>query len=195
MIEPDIIEQSTEDLAGYSSIPISFEVRAVLDVHVIDSGLGGFLLSEREIEIPYVKDYDAFEGEGPTRWARRWDISNWGVLSAVAKGTRVGGCVIAYDTPGVHKLEGRKDVAALWDLRVHPDFRRNGIGSRLFEAAVAWAKRRGCRTLKVETQNINVPACRLYAKHGCVLGLINRHAYQEFPNEVELVWYKDLTHL
>jgi GNAT superfamily N-acetyltransferase len=192
-IEPEIVEQSTDDLLDYSSVPISFQVRTVFDVKGIDQGLGGFLLSEREIQVPYVKDYDALEGEGPMRWADRWDISNWGVLSAFIKGSRAGGCVIAHNTPGVHKLEGRKDIAALWDLRVHPDYRRRGIGSRLFEAATAWAKKRGCSALKVETQNINVPACRLYAKLGCTLGLINRRAYREFPHEVELVWYRDLS--
>jgi hypothetical protein len=27
---------------------------------------------------PYVKDYDAIEGEGPSRWAKRFDVSTWG---------------------------------------------------------------------------------------------------------------------
>ncbi|NQT85506.1 GNAT family N-acetyltransferase [bacterium] len=192
MTQPDIIEQSVADLSDYSTIPIAFEARAILDVEVVDHGLGGFVLSEREIESPHVKDYDAFKGEGPAPWADRWDISNWGILSAFLDGSRVGGCVVAWDTPGVHKLEGRKDVAALWDLRVHPAHRRTGVGSKLFQAAVAWAKERGCRCLKVETQNINVPACRFYARQGCVLGSINRYGYDEFPDEVELVWYKEL---
>ena len=193
MTKPDIVEQSVHDLADYASVPISFQVRSLFDVRLIDHGLGGIVFSEREVETPYVKDYDAFAGEGPTRWARRWDISNWGVLSAFLQGSRVGGCVVAYDTPGVHKLGGRKDVAALWDLRVAPDRRGAGIGSRLFIAAEAWARSRNCRLLKVETQNINVPACRLYAKLGCVLGLVNRYAYDAFPDEVELVWYRELS--
>jgi len=46
--------------------------------------------------------------------------------------------------------------------------------------------------MKAETQNINVPACRFYAKHGFTLGVVNRFAYQEFPDEVELVWYRKL---
>jgi streptothricin acetyltransferase len=192
MTNLDIIEESVADLAAYGSVPIAFEARTVLDIEVVDRGMGGIALSEREIETPYVKDYDAYEEGGPARWADRWDISNWGVISAFLDGSRVGGCVVAYDTPGVHKLEGRKDVAALWDLRVHPDHRYMGIGSKLFGEAVAWATRRQCRFLKVETQNINVPACRLYMKHGCVLGVINRYAYREFPAEVELVWYKEL---
>jgi GNAT superfamily N-acetyltransferase len=192
MSELDIVEQSVEDLADYGSVPISFEVRDILDIEVVGRGLGGFLLSRREIEPPYVKDYDAFEEAGPASWAERWDISNWGILSAFLDGSRVGGCVLAYDTPGVHKLEGRKDIAALWDIRVTPERRREGIGSRLFHAAEDWAGRRGCSLLKVETQNINVPACRFYLKQGCVLGLMNRYAYREYPDEVELVWYKEL---
>jgi len=42
--------------------------------------------------------------------------------------------------------------------------------------------------LKVETQNINVPACRFYEKQGCHLSSINRNAYKAFPEEVELIW-------
>ena len=187
-----IEEQSPDALADYSRVTSNFKVRCIYHVQLIDNGLGGIVLQEREVEAPYVKDYDAVKGEGPTRWAKRWDISNWGVLSAFIDDVRVGGCVIAWDTPGVDKLEGRKDVAALWDIRVAPEHRRQGIGSRLFEAAVAWSRARRCRVFKVETQNINVPACRLYVKHGCVLGVINRFGYDELPDETELVWYREL---
>jgi GNAT superfamily N-acetyltransferase len=89
-------------------------------------------------------------------------------------------------------LEGRRDIAAVWDIRVHPDRRGCGIGSMLFEAATEWAKKRECRILKVETQNINVPACRFYAARGCVLGSLDCFAYAELPHEVQLMWYKTL---
>jgi hypothetical protein len=46
--------------------------------------------------------------------------------------------------------------------------------------------------MKIETQNINVPACRFYAKHGFILGAVNRFAYPELPDEVELIWCKEL---
>jgi len=42
------------------------------------------------------------------------------------------------------------------------------------------------QTLKVETQNINVPACRFYAKQGCVLRAVHPHAYSEFPDEAQV---------
>jgi GNAT superfamily N-acetyltransferase len=48
----------------------------------------------------------------------------------------------------------------LWDLRVAPDVRTQGIGSALLHAAEDNAKPRGAGTLLVEPQQINVPACR-----------------------------------
>ena len=89
-------------------------------------------------------------------------------------------------------LENRTDLTVLWDIRIHPDYRRQGIGQALFRAAETWARSRGCRQLKVESQNVNLPACRFYAKQGCVLGAIDRFAYADLPDEVQLLWYKDL---
>lgn len=191
-IKSEVIEESAGVLPEYGRIPISFEVRSVFDVQLLEGGLKGIRLSERPVAPPWVKDYDALKGEGPTRWANQWNISNWGVISAFGNGARLGGCVIAYDTTGVNRLEGRSDIAALWDIRVAPQHRRTGIGGLLLEAALAWAKRHNCQRLKVETQNINVPACRLYAKHGFTLSVIDRHAYAELPDEVELIWCKNL---
>ena len=50
-----------------------------------------------------------------------------------------------------------------------------------------------CRELKVETQNINVRACRFYARLGCELRVVRAGAYPQFPEEVQLLWYKTLT--
>jgi GNAT superfamily N-acetyltransferase len=92
-------------------------------------------------------------------------------------------------------LGGRRDMAVLWDIRVRPEARRSGIGARLFEHAAQWARERNCRLLKIETQNVNVPACRFYSRMGGRLGEINRYAYAGHPgvaHEVMLVWYLDL---
>jgi GNAT superfamily N-acetyltransferase len=193
-MEIEILEEAaTGTLAEYARIPIAFEVDRVLDVEVREHGLGGFVLSERKLEAPYVKDYDATFGEGPARWAKRFDLSRWGLLAARVEDRRVGGAAVAFDTPGITMLEGRRDLAALWDIRVAKDVRGRGIGSRLFEAAEAWAVARGCRQLKIETQNINVQACRFYVRQGCVLGAIQRFAYPDLPDEIQLLWYKDLS--
>ena len=67
-------------------------------------------------------------------------------------------------------LDRRADLLVLWDIRVNPDCRGQGVGSALFQQAEAWGRAHGCRQLKVETQNINVNACRFYRAMGCELG-------------------------
>jgi GNAT superfamily N-acetyltransferase len=89
-------------------------------------------------------------------------------------------------------LEGRDDIALLWDIRVAPTARRRGVGAALFRAAEAWARARGAAWLKVETQNVNAPACRFYVRQGCTLGAVHRFAYPALPDEVQLLWYKRL---
>jgi GNAT superfamily N-acetyltransferase len=179
-------------LSEHGRISIAFVVDRILDVTLADGGLGGMALTMTPVTDPYVKDYDAIEEEGPARWAERFDLSNWGLIRACRDGTRVGGAVIAYRTADLHMLGGRDDVAALWDIRVAPDQRGTGVGSALFRAAENWASARGCGWLKIETQNVNVAACRFYRQMGCALGAIDRFAYPELPSEVQLLWWKAL---
>jgi len=181
-----ITEEPLSRLAEYAEIPILFEVRSIFEIKGDEPSSAE--LVEQPVQNPWVKDYDAITGEGPTRWPKHWDISNWGLLASYIDKRWVAGCVLAYKTDGVNKLEGRDDMVVLWDIRVHPYYRRHGIGHGLFEATVRWTKRRQCRELKVETQNINVPACRFYMRQGCRLSSINRLAYDMFPDEVELIW-------
>ncbi|MEX0875515.1 MAG: GNAT family N-acetyltransferase [Actinomycetota bacterium] len=189
----EIREEPLSELPNHSRVPIAFQVGRVFDVEIRRNGLGGFVLSERELAHPYAKDNDAIHGEGPTDWPKRFDISNWGLIAAYRDARRVGGAVVAFDTPNVFMLEARRDLAALWDLRVHPDLRGEGIGSRLLRASEQWATARGCLQLKIETQNNNVVACKFYESQGYVLGAINRYAYPELPDEVQLLWYKPLS--
>lgn len=94
--------------------------------------------------------------------------------------------------PGRLQPEG---LAVLWDLRVHPDYQRRGVGKQLFETAVAGARAQGCRVLGLETQNVNMPACRFYARQGCTLGAIHRYGYRGIPSvahETMLLWYLEL---
>ena len=190
----EVREESVTTLEEYANIPIAFEVTSILDVGATGNVVGEFVLTERPLAAPYIKDYDSINGEKPTQWGRRFDLSNWGLFAAWAGGCRVGGAVVAFSTPGVTMLEGRKDLAILWDIRVSPEARGEGVGSALFRAAEAWAIAKGCRQLKVETQNINVGACRFYERQGCVLRAVNPMAYRELPDEVQLLWYKDVSH-
>jgi GNAT superfamily N-acetyltransferase len=192
----EIREVGPEWLHTYAKIPISFNVETILRIKVVEHGLGGFKFVEDKVS-PYTKDYDRLElaGEGPLAWAKEFDVRTWGFLIALDLDIPCGAATIAVNTPNVHMLEGRGDLAVLWDLRVHPNRRGKGIGKRLFKKSMVWAKGRGCRQLKIETQNINVPACRFYAEMGCELGAIHRYAYRNtfhVSKEIMLLWYIDL---
>ncbi len=186
----EILEEFVSDLPDYATVPIRFTIDCRYRVEAIQAGLGGMALVEEAVT-PFVKDYDAIAGEGPLCWEARLDLRHWGILGAFDDGRRIGGAAVAWRTNQLEELRNRND-AALWDLRVHPEYRRQGIGRRLFARAIEWAVERRCRRLTVETQNINVPACRFYAAQGCQLGSIDRLAYHDSLNEVRLTWYMDL---
>ncbi|MEW5868769.1 MAG: GNAT family N-acetyltransferase [Chloroflexota bacterium] len=190
-----ILEVGPPALAEYDRIPSAFEIRTILEVQSLESGLGGLRLVEVPVPQPYVKDYDAYEDGPPSAWVNQFDISNWGILLARAGQQPVGAAAIAFNTAGVNMLEGRSDLAVLWDIRVHPDWRRLGLSRRLLKAAADWASLRGCTMMKIETQNVNISACRFYASQGCQLGAIHRFGYITHPlvsHEAMLLWYLHL---
>jgi len=191
-----IREIKSDLLPVYASIPISFMVNSIFRIDVIKGGLGGFRLVEEKV-IPYIKDYDNIieEEKGPADWPKHFDVRNWGIFIAYDGSRPLGGATVAFNTPDVNMLESREDLAVLWDIRIHPDVRRHGVGSMLFKHSADWARKRGCKKLKIETQNINVSACRFYAKQGCKLGAIHRYGYSGCPpvaHEAMFLWYLDL---
>lgn len=180
------------DLADYAAVSIAYRGASRYRVVPLDQGAGGFRLDEVIVE-PFEKDLDA--GERPTDWPRRFDVARWRFFLARAAGTVIGGATVAYDTRDLVMLEGRIDLACLWDLRVRPEWRAQGVGAALFRAAADWARSVGCKWLKVESQNNNVAACKFYRRQGCHLGQVHVHAYDALPalaGEVMLVWYLDL---
>lgn len=78
------------------------------------------------------------------------------------------------------------------DIAVDKDYRRQGVGRRLIQSAIAWAKEKGFPGIMLETQDNNVPACKLYEACGFVLGGFDLYAYRNSPevkDEVALYWY------
>ena len=187
----EIIEEPVSALPEYGKVPIAFQVTSHFDIAPIAHGLGGMRFVERAV-VPYVKDYDANESDRPAQWPKRFDVSQWGIMSAFTGRQRAGGVAIAWKTRELDLLERRDDLVWLWDLRVHPEYRGQGIGHSLFDRAAEWARVRQCRRMIIETQNINVPACRFYARQGCELIGVNRFAYKEELGEVQLLWHFDL---
>ncbi len=179
------------DLAAYGQVPLVCDVRSRVSMEGLTAGVGRVVLKEEPIDVPYVKDYDAFEEGRPGNWGKLFDLSNWGLWAAREDGEMIGGAAVAWKTPEVGLTPGRESVAALWDLRVRASHRRRGVATALVGEAAGWARSKGCRRLMVETQNVNVAACRFYAGVGFELNAVEREAYRrqaEIAHEVMLVW-------
>lgn len=73
-------------------------------------------------------------------------------------GGQVGGCVALLPMPG-----GAYEVAK---MAVAPECRGRGVGRRLLEAAIAWAREQGARRLYLESNARLTPALRLYESIG-----------------------------
>ena len=94
---------------------------------------------------------------------------------------------------------GRARVRANWnryafleDIAVRASMRKKGVGTALFHAVCAWAKEEGLCGVTLETQDMNLNACRFYQKMGMALGCADTCLYANFPetkNELALFWY------
>ena len=92
-------------------------------------------------------------------------------------------------------LGGMKDACVLWDIRVDDKYKHQGIGQKLFDQAKKVAIADGYKKMIIESQNINVAACRFYRKQGAVIAKIDTNAYCSEPgleNEVQLIWTLEL---
>jgi ribosomal protein S18 acetylase RimI-like enzyme len=96
-------------------------------------------------------------------------------------------------------LAGRIRMLKWWnqfgyveDLVVNPEYRGLGIGRKLLERGIQWARENDFPGVMLETQDDNVPACMLYQSCGFVLSGFDRNVYKAInPNtkETALYWY------
>jgi hypothetical protein len=113
-VEFRVSEEPVERLDEHVRVHIRFRVERILSVSTLVPGLGDIWLSEAAVERPWVKDYDAIKGEGPTRWPKRFDTSNWGLIAAHDGTKRVGGAAIVFNTAG------RRLFSEVADFRLSP---------------------------------------------------------------------------
>ncbi|HIQ59101.1 MAG TPA: GNAT family N-acetyltransferase [Candidatus Merdivicinus intestinavium] len=83
------------------------------------------------------------------------------------------------------------------DICVAAAFRGRGIGTSLMKRAACWGKERGLRGIALETQDVNLLACRFYRRFGMRLGGVNTMLYRQFDKpvcgETALFWYLEFT--
>jgi ribosomal protein S18 acetylase RimI-like enzyme len=97
------------------------------------------------------------------------------------------------------KLAGRIKMMKWWnqfgyveDLVVNPEYRGEGIGRKLLEHGIQWARENNFPGVMLETQDDNVPACTLYQSCGFVLSGFDHNVYKAInptTKEIALYWY------
>lgn len=86
---------------------------------------------------------------------------------------------------------GEPGVAKLRTLYVEPRFRGRGVGRRLVEEAIGFARQSGFERMTLWTHDCLVTARRIYVASG--FELVSEHAYNAFGHDlVEQVWSLDL---
>ena len=186
----DIQATDGSAFSQYADVSIAFCVDR--RARVSNAPAGAHRFTVEPVSEPYLKDYDGIPGNSPASWLDRWPEANWRVFIARRTGIVVGRAACVSRAAGIDMLEGRDDLAVLWDIRVSPDARRQGVGAALLSSVETYAGKSGCKELKVESQDINVPACRFYESCGFTLREVNERAYPDLPGEVQFLWYKPL---
>ncbi|KAI1868203.1 hypothetical protein JX265_007026 [Neoarthrinium moseri] len=91
-----------------------------------------------------------------------------------------------------HAAKSWNNFVVLNDIALDKSIRGQGHGKRLLDAIVTWARQLGVAGVRLETQNNNVPACRLYKRYGFVFGGYDEFLYQgisEHREETAFFWY------
>ena len=176
----------------YDKVSMNVDVHSEYQVKRINSGLGGFIFEEVQVE-PYIKDLSGYECA--IEYEREFDITNWRFYMAFDGEIPVGAMTVVGKTEGLNMLYGREDACVLWDIRVADAYKHNGIGQKLFDMGVINAKNDGYQQMIIECQNNNVQACKFYQKQGAVLSKIDMYAYyfdSDAKNEIQFIWYLDI---
>jgi ribosomal protein S18 acetylase RimI-like enzyme len=98
-----------------------------------------------------------------------------------------------------NEIAGEVRIKEIWnkfanldDFVVDPKYRGQGVGRALISRCIEWAKTKGYIGITLETQDINVPACKLYESCGFELRGFDTHLYKALDpssDEIALYWY------
>ncbi len=182
-------ELTSADIPNLTQIRPTYRTNTILELERTGSGLQvGWKLVERELETPFDKGsgYDLNEimqADIAERFLRTDDVYQ---RVAEFEGRLIGFLEV--------ELQHWNNSANLWNLMIDLDYRGKGLGRRLWHRAIDFARQEGVRTLLIETQNTNVPACRFYERMGCHLCGVHEAFYTDELNEFALFWQYPIHH-
>jgi GNAT superfamily N-acetyltransferase len=156
----------------------------------LETGDAGWLVERHAVLYARDDGFDASFGalvaEILAAYIRTRDPATERAFIALAQGRRVGSVVcMRGDEPSVARLRL---------FLVEPDWRGRGLGQRLLEACLGFAREAEYRRLRLRTHESHRAACALYARNG--FRLATRRPVRSFGQDlVEQSWEIDLAGL
>ncbi|HHW30747.1 MAG TPA: ribosomal protein S18-alanine N-acetyltransferase [Clostridiaceae bacterium] len=96
---------------------------------------------------------------------------------------RIGNQIVGYAGMWIICGEGH-----ITNIAVHPEFRRNGIGSRLLSKLVEIARENDVYAMTLEVRKSNLGAQELYKKHGFKPSGIRKAYYSDNGEDAIIMW-------
>lgn len=176
-----------DDVARLTEIDPSFTSDSVLRVERVGTGIEiGWTLMEISLLQPYDKgrgyDFDPSERKHILERLQLPDS-----LEEIVIDRETNRIVGMLDIT----IERWRNAAWVWNLMLDKSARGIGLGRRLVEHSIEWARYRKLRAVMLETQTNNVPACRFYERMGFQLVGINDAHYSNHDydrDEIALFW-------
>jgi ribosomal-protein-alanine N-acetyltransferase len=99
-----------------------------------------------------------------TPWSEVLFLNEANNPRSIAKAARTDGKIVGYII-GSHVV----DEGSILNVSVHPDYRLQGIGSRLLEHMIGLLGMKGCMSLFIEVRATNEKAIRMYERTGFMI--------------------------
>lgn len=80
------------------------------------------------------------------------------------------------------------DEGHITNIAVHPDYRKNGVGSKLVNSLIENSKKWGCNALTLEVRASNIAAQHLYKKYGFEEEGIRKNYYNDNNEDAIIMW-------
>ena len=84
------------------------------------------------------------------------------------------------------------DEGHITNIAVHPEFRENGIGSRLLKKLIEISREKGIKKITLEVRKSNTAAKNLYYKYGFKEEGIRKSYYSDNGEDAIIMWKHDL---
>lgn len=83
------------------------------------------------------------------------------------------------------------DEAHITNIAMHPDYRKQGIGSKLLKEFLDYCKNQGCVAFTLEVRSSNKAAQALYEKYNFKQEGIRKGYYEDNKEDAIIMWLKE----